>query len=184
MNRLAIDIDEVLMPFVEPMARWKGLKMPRRRGYQYVYKDMFNLTEHESQNMVRDFYTSEAFEMIQPNAGSRDALERLKSRASKVYAVSGRQQVVREKTESWLDLHFPGVYDDLVLTDSFTAHEIAKVDVCRTLDLDTIIDDSELNCLSCAYGGMTAVHFAGVEGVLYPWCDFTEMSVTGWDEVC
>ena len=28
MKRVAIDIDEVLMPFVRPMARWKGVKMP------------------------------------------------------------------------------------------------------------------------------------------------------------
>ena len=183
MNRIAIDIDEVLMPFVKPMAQWKGLQMPRRRGYNYVYREMFNITEQESKKMVRHFYNSEAFEMIQPIVGSQDALERLKSRTSKIYAVSGRQNIVRDKTETWLDFHFPGVFHDLVLTDSFTEHEIAKVDVCRTLDLDTIIDDSELNCLSCAYGGMTAIHFAGAGGSLYPWCDCTENSVLGWEEI-
>ena len=121
--------------------------------------------------------------MIQPIMGSQDALERLKSQTPKIYTVSGRQQVVREKTEDWLDLHFPGVFDDLVLTDSFTGHEVAKVDVCRALALDTIIDDSELTCLACAYGGMTAVHFAGVGGSLYPWCECMEMSVLGWEEI-
>ena len=182
MNRIAIDIDEVLMAFVEPMAQWKGLKMPRRRGYAYVYRDMFKISEFESQKMVLDFYESRAFEMIEPTEGAQEAVARIRNSATKVYAVTGRQQPVREKTEDWLALHFPGVFDDLVLTNSFTEHEVAKVDVCRGLDLDTIIDDSELNCLSCAYGGMTAIHFAGSRGALYPWCDCSENSVLGWEE--
>ena len=183
MNRIAIDIDEVLMPFVKPMADWRGLKMPRHRGYRYVYREMFKMTEFESQKMVREFYESQAFEMIEPTEGAVEAVARLRHGATKIYAVTGRQQPVREKTEDWLGLHFPGLFNDLVLTDSYTEHEIAKVDVCRALHLDTIIDDNELNCLSCAYGGMTAIHFAGSEGSLYPWCDCMDSSVLGWEEI-
>ena len=183
MNRIAIDIDEVLMPFVKPMADWRGYKMPRRRGYSYVYRDMFSISEFESQKMVREFYDSKTFEMIEPMEGAQEAIARLRRDAVKIYAVTGRQQPVREKTEEWLSLHFPGMFNDLVLTDSFTENEIAKVDVCRSLNLDTIIDDSELNCLACAYGGMNIIHFAGSDGNLYPWCNFLESSVLGWDEV-
>ena len=182
MNRVAIDIDEVLMPFVKPMADWRGHKMPRRRGYSYVYRDMFSISEYESQKMVREFYESRAFQMIEPLEGAQEAIACIRQNADKIYAVTGRQQPVREKTEDWLALHFPGVFDDLVLTDSFTENEIAKVDVCRSLNLDTIIDDSELNCLSCAYGGVSTIHFAGATGELYPWCDCTETSVLGWEE--
>lgn len=183
MNRVAIDIDEVLMPFVKPMAQWKGLTMPHRRGYNYVYREIFNISEQESKKMVREFYNSEVFEMIQPISGSQEALERIKSQTSKIYAVTGRQSIVRGKTETWLDFHFPGIFDDIVLTNSFTEREIAKVDICHALDLDTIIDDNELNCLSCAYGDMTAIHFAGTGGSLYPWCECMETSILGWDEI-
>ena len=183
MNRIAIDIDEVLVPFVEPMARWKGLKMPRRQGYSYVYRDMFNISEFESQKMVREFYESRAFKNLEPLEGAVEGVARLRNGATKIYAVTGRQDPVREKTEDWLGLHFPGMFDDLVMTNSFTEHEVAKVDVCRALNLDTIIDDSELNCLSCAYGGMKAIHFVGTEGSMYPWCNCIESSVLGWDEV-
>ena len=183
MNRIAIDIDEVLMPFVKPMADWRGHKMPRRRGYNYVYREMFGISEFESQKMVREFYDSRAFEMIEPIEGAQEAIERLRGNATKIYAVTGRQQPVRGKTEDWLELHFPGMFDDLVLTNSFTEHEIAKVDVCRGLNLDTIIDDSELNCLSCAYSGVNAIHFGGTKGELYPWCNFTENTIVEWDEL-
>ena len=55
MKRVAIDIDEVLVSFVKPMAKFRGYKMPTTKKYEYVYKDMFNITELESRNMVHDF---------------------------------------------------------------------------------------------------------------------------------
>ena len=43
MKRVAIDIDEVLVSFVKPMAKFRGYKMPTAQKYPYVYKDMFNI---------------------------------------------------------------------------------------------------------------------------------------------
>jgi len=51
MKRVAIDIDEVLVSFVRPMAKFRGYKFPATKRYPYVYKDMFNITETESRNM-------------------------------------------------------------------------------------------------------------------------------------
>ena len=45
MKRVAIDIDEVLVSFVKPMAKFRGYKMPTMKMFQYVYKDMFKITE-------------------------------------------------------------------------------------------------------------------------------------------
>ena len=67
MNRIAIDIDEVLMPFVKPMAKWKKLSMPTKPKYSYIYSNMFTISEKESKAMVREFYKSEVFETIQPH---------------------------------------------------------------------------------------------------------------------
>ena len=58
MKRVAIDIDEVLVSFVRPMAKFRGYRMPTAQKYPYVYKDMFNITETQSRNMVHDFYES------------------------------------------------------------------------------------------------------------------------------
>ena len=55
MKRVAIDIDEVLVSFVKPMAKFRGYKMPTTKKYQYVYKDTFHSTELEARNLVQDF---------------------------------------------------------------------------------------------------------------------------------
>jgi len=53
MNRIAIDIDEVLVPFLSPMARYhkqkSGIQKTDKPKYSYVYRDIFNVTEEESQ---------------------------------------------------------------------------------------------------------------------------------------
>lgn len=180
MKKIAIDIDEVLMPFVRPMARWRGLKMPRpNQKYSYVYKDMFNITEEESAQMVHDFYKSDDFCKISPIRGSQIGMIRLRGKFDKIYAVTGRQEIARKRTENWLQYHFKGVFDDIILTNSYTDFEIPKVDICRALSIGTIIDDNTDICLQCKDIGMTAHNFMGYEEV-YPWCEHSDMSMYGW----
>jgi len=95
-----------------------------------------------------------------------------------MYIVTGRQEMVRETTELWIERFFPGVFDDIILTNSFTENEIKKVDVCRALGIGCIIDDIGQTCDECIESGMDAIHFIGDE--VYPWCEPSEISMRGW----
>lgn len=181
MNRIAVDVDEVLVPFLFPMAKWRGLTMPRKEKYSYLYRDIFSIPEGESQKMVRAFYSSQAFKNLKPIPGAHKKLTLLREQTDKIYVVTGRQNIARETTEWWLDKYFPGIFDDLILTNSFTPFEIKKVDVCRSLALDTIIDDSIGICTDCINNGINAIHFVGED--VYPWCEETNISVKKWDEI-
>lgn len=183
MNRVAIDIDEVLVPFVKPMAEWRGYRMPRTYSYPYVYRDMFNITEKQSQRMVQDFYKSPEFANLEPIPRAHETMKKIRKKTQKIYAVTGRQDSARRVTEEWLEKYFPDIFDDLVLTNSYTDIEIPKLSVCHALDLDTIIDDNEHTCRECIMGGMTAIHFGGYDKIMYPWCNCIETSVFDWDEV-
>jgi hypothetical protein len=105
---------------------------------------------------------------------------RMRRDAKKMYIVTGRQDVAREQTELWVDRHFPGIFDDVILTNSYTPMEVKKVDICRSLALDTIIDDSIDTCLECMEKGMNVIHFVGDE--VYPWCEESDISMRGWME--
>ena len=180
MQRIAIDIDEVLVPFVKPMAKWRGLKMPPSTNkYKYVYKDMFNITQEESEKMVREFYDSEEFHKLSPIYNSQLGVIKLRGKACKIYAVTGRQNYVRNRTEELLLRHFPNMFDDVVMTNSYTEHEIKKVDVCRSLAIDLIIDDNTDICRECHQAGIKAKNFMGFEEV-YPWSEYSELSMFGW----
>ena len=179
MTKIAVDIDEVLVPFLFPMAGHRGLALPTRPKYRYLYREIFQIPEWESQEMVHEFYESRAFARLKPIKGSQYAMLKMRRDAKKMYVVTGRQEVARVKTERWIEEYFPGIFDDVILTNSFTPMEVKKVDICRSLAIDTIIDDNMNICLECIGSGMRAYNFIGED--VYPWCEESEISLKGWE---
>ena len=149
------------MPFLPPNGQ-------KDRQDPYIYRKALGITEEESRVMVREFYESEEFKNLKPFKHSAYTLSQLKDRGHRIYAVTGRQSVVREGTEVWLNKYFPGVFDDLVLTNSFTPKEIPKADLCLALNISTIIDDGFRTCVECHDNGIKAINFVGKP--MYPWC--------------
>lgn len=145
---------------------------------------MFTISEKESKAMVREFYKSEVFETIQPHEGSIDAIKELRDRYDKMYIVTGRQEYARSETEKWVNTYYPGLFDDIILTNSFTNHEVFKSDMCKCLNIGLIIDDNDVTCALSKYAGVSAIHFAGYDGEnVYPWCHYGSDSVLDWSEV-
>jgi len=180
MNRIAIDIDEVLVPLLDPLARFHRRKLPQHVNHPYVFRELFKCSEAESQKMIQEFYDSREFSELRPMKDSQYVLSRL-SKKNTIYAVTGRQDCVRRKTEVWLNMHYPGIFHDLVLTNSYTRHEISKSSVCRALNLKLIIDDNYDICKDCFKNGVSAINFVG--DPVYPWCKETDMSIKSWDEL-
>ena len=178
MNRIAIDIDEVLVPFLHPMAKYHKKSISKTR-YSYVYRDIFDITEEESQKMVQEFYRSQAFTQLTPMKGARGAMYKLHRGADKLYMVPGRKDSVREETEAWIETYFPNIFDDVILTNSYTSHEVKKSDICRALNIGLIIDDNKGICDQCIEAGTDALKFVGDD--IYPWCEESEISIKGWD---
>lgn len=104
---------------------------------------------------------------------------KLRRGADKLYIVTGRQDAVREETEDWIDTFFPNIFDDVILTNSYTSHEVKKSDICRALNIGLIIDDNKGICDQCIEAGTDALNFIGDE--IYPWCEESEISIKGWD---
>ena len=179
MNRVAIDIDEVLVSFLQPMAKWKK-KTIRKPKYNYVYRQIFDIDEVESQKMVQGFYKSKDFMELTPIRGAQEAMYKLRGDAKKMYIVTGRQDTVREETELWIDHYFPGIFDDIILTNSYTPNEVKKSAICRALNIGLIIDDNKGICDECIEAGTDALNFVGEE--MYPWCEESDISIKGWKE--
>ena len=182
MLRIAVDIDEVLCPFFRPMAIRAKKKLPRAgRKYPYVYREALDITEEESRQMVTEFYRSDEFKNLQPFPFARETLYQLKGKDHKLYAVTGRQAVARKGTEEWLENHFPYVFEDLVLTNSYTPYEIPKSHLCLSMGLNVIIDDNMATCRDCEMKGIQALNYTGDQ--MYPWCEPSEISVRNWIDV-
>lgn len=181
--RIAVDVDEVLCSFVKTMARWKYPKgaPPVPPKHPYNYATMFGITPQESKKMVDSFYFSEDFKRIQPFPESQVHLRYLMTCGYDLYCVTGRQNIAREQTEDWLNHHYPGLFKDLILTNSFTPREIKKSAVCDSLSLGMIIDDSYDTCMECMEHGVHSINFIG--DPVYPWCKVNEHSEKTWNGV-
>jgi 5'(3')-deoxyribonucleotidase len=182
MNRVAIDIDEVLVNFLFPMAKrnHKTHKLRSKPKYNYVYREIFEIDEVTSQKMVQEFYQSKAFMGLKPIPGSQKAMYKLRRGANKMYVVTGRQDSVREETEAWIETYFPNIFDDVILTNSYTPHEVKKSDICRALNIGLIIDDNKSICDQCIEAGTDALNYIG-DDEIYSWCEESEISIKGWD---
>lgn len=178
--RIAVDIDEVLVPHLFPLAKFHNKQLPTDRKYPYLFREVFNCSEAESQKMIREFYDSKDFVELQPILRSQYALWQI-AQENKVYAVTGRQQYVRTKTENWLNEHFPGVFHDLVMTNSFTPKEVPKSTVCRSLGIHVIIDDNYDICKDCFKHNIDVINFIG--DPVYPWCEENDISIKSWEEL-
>ena len=179
--RIAVDVDEVLTPFVGTMMSWKPPKKSLSKFYPYLYRKIWDITEEESTRMVRDFYETEEFSKLQPMKDSVEVLGRLKNKGATLYVMTGRQDCVRQKTEKWVETNFPGIFTDVVLTNSFTPQEISKEYMCNVLHIGLIIDDNIQTCVRCFDKGTSAINFIG--DPMYPWCYPNRISVKSWRDI-
>jgi hypothetical protein len=134
--------------------------------------------------MVREFYMSKDFMELTPIKKSQLAMYKLRANAKKMYVLTGRQEVVRDDTETWIQHFFPGIFDDVILTNSYTPNEIRKIDICRALNIGLLIDDNKGICDECIEDGVQALNFIGDGEEVYPWCEESTISLNGWDSIC
>ena len=179
--RIAIDIDEVLAPFLPTMKKWRPPRVYIPPKHRYMYREIYKISEKESAKMVRDFYDSDEFMNMPPIKNSVDAMLELKKN-NKLYIVTGRQEVVRDKTQSWIQENFPEIFSDVIMTNSFTTDEVSKSDVCKMLNIGLMVDDNMATCQDCMAQKIAAVNFIG--DPVYPWCEETTISVRSWKTVC
>jgi hypothetical protein len=116
-----------------------------------------------------------------PIKNAIDAMIELK-KDNKLFIVTGRQEIVRNKTEKWVHDNFPGIFSDVVMTNSFTVAEVPKVDVCKMLNIGLMFDDSFDVCKDCLNEKISAINFIG--DPMYPWCHESTISVKSWRLVC
>ena len=180
MMKLAIDIDEVLTPFLPTMLRWRQPRcLPKK--YPYICRTIYDISEKESQKLIHEFYETPEFQSLKPIKNSQEVIKILKQRGHSLYIVTGRQSVVRRKTEDWVEKWYPNLFNDVILTNSYTDQEIKKSQVCNMLNIGLIIDDNFEICMDCISKGTKAINFIG--DPIYPWCDKNEISKGSWLEI-
>jgi len=128
--RIAVDLDDVLADLVSCLLsthrEMTGEQLTREQAVRW---DVFPIEVHD-----RVRYGG-GYSRLAPLPGAREFLSWLKPE-HQVFIVTYRGAPARDVTLEWLDRHVPGLYDEVHLTGG------GKVDVCRELAVELIVDDS------------------------------------------
>ncbi|KAK0465213.1 uncharacterized protein EV420DRAFT_1513328 [Desarmillaria tabescens] len=161
---IAVDLDDVLAQTNHAVADWHnevyGTRMDVSHFYYYYYwKNPFWGTPRQTFDKVKAFYQTSRIFQIDPVPGAREGTLFLKDTGFKLIVVTARAPDTADESWTWVNQHFPGVFDSIICTGQFkdahkTGHEVvtklSKAQVCADLNARILIDDSSENALQCA----------------------------------
>lgn len=160
---IAVDIDDVLFPFVDGVADYhnalKGTRLTVGDFFTYNFAEVWGTDREETEEIVAGFLGADNLE-LRPVEGAAEALTRL-SHDFDIVLVTARNQVFEAETASWLRRHLPDLFQHVIFAGN--PHDgrpyRPKGIICQELEAQLLIDDHPTNLLSAAE--------CGVDGVLF-----------------
>lgn len=155
--RLGIDIDDVIVEFVKNFLIFYGGK----KGKEYVIDNMttynfwefLEIPKQEAYDFVGYFYNTEEFENLNLIEGAKEAIILL-SENHEILFITSRPIYLKEKTENFLNQHFPDITFDLIHSGDYYNQGQGKGDVCVSQKIDLHIDDHHGHTFDCAEKGV------------------------------
>lgn len=167
-QRFAIDVDEVLFPFVREFVnydnpRWGGwLKFSQ--FFSYRFEEVLEVPVEEAMKRTYDFYGAK-HDHIKPLEDASEVLPRL-CKYYEPIIITARPPRFEKKTRGWLAKHLDIEFNEIVHIgrSDIVERPISKAEVCRRLGAVALIDDSLEHTAECA-----AIEIDGLLFGNYPW---------------
>ncbi|MCA9327102.1 hypothetical protein KDA14_01085 [Candidatus Saccharibacteria bacterium] len=163
---IAVDIDDVLAAEAEFVIKYSNAEW----GHELTLDDYtehwafwgYEHTHPEFERRAAKLHEPGIVSKYRIIPGSMDVLKKL-SRQYELIIVTSRRRRVEEETRQWLNMHFPGVFSEVVLTGFWDEvqradrHLLSKGSLLKDKQVSYVIDDQPKHCLSAAEHGIKAV---------------------------
>jgi 5'(3')-deoxyribonucleotidase len=174
---IAVDIDDVLFPFVDGIAHHhnliRGTNLTVHDFVTFDFTKVWGGNDEETEVIIQGFLENDNLH-LQPVEGAKEALARLKEDFD-VVLVTARNEYFEAQTVKWLRRHLPDLFVNVAFAGN--PHDgrsfRSKGEICRELNARLLIDDYPVNLHS-------AVSY-GVDGILFgskPWSVLDDGSST------
>jgi 5'(3')-deoxyribonucleotidase len=185
--KIAIDIDEVLADFANPLddyiqAKYK-VKMDRHKWNTADWWQTWGGSKTTAIGKIFEFSQSQGFADLPVIPGALDGVKKLKDMGHELVVITGRPLEWMDQTKAWLDKHFPGMFERVESTDFHMAkggHK-NKGMIARDLGCDILIDDFPHYAEEANLNGVTVLLFDSGFNHGYPEHDRIRR-VKGWEE--
>jgi 5'(3')-deoxyribonucleotidase len=186
---IAIDLDEVLSPFVLPLVDWHNKVYETAYHFEqfvtYDFSEIWGGTKENTVLLCDKFHNSRHIDDIHPVQGAQESLNLLKQQFDLVL-VTSRPSQHREYTLAWINRHLPNIFSDVVLCNHWTNVGVAikKSEVCQKINAQYFIDDLPFYVEDVANCGIQSFLFGD-----YPWNRAAQIihpnvkRVSSWTEI-
>mmetsp|Transcript_5109 Transcript_5109/g.8925 ORF Transcript_5109/g.8925 Transcript_5109/m.8925 type:complete len:230 (+) Transcript_5109:316-1005(+) len=161
---LAVDLDEVLGGFVEPLCEFHnneyGTSLSLDDFHSYIFHNVWGGSVEESLEKVHRFFESNYFLNMQTISGAQEGILQL-SKYFRLVCVTSRQLIVEEETRKWLTKFYPGLFSDVLFGNHWgvQGRKVSKSELCRIINAVALIDDSLDYARECAANGIPVLLF-------------------------
>lgn len=169
---IAVDIDDVLSKTAKGFTHFSNQTWGSNLtelDFSEDLQTMWGVDETTAIERLHTFFESDLALTYERDEDSEACLRLLAGRFTLI-AVTSRNSMIKEKTSTWLDKHYPnvfeavyhaGIYDNL--GEGLAIH-VTKADTYKRLEADIVIDDHLKHCIGAAELGIKAILFGD-----YPW---------------
>ena len=152
--KIAIDIDEVLGQFMKALIEFHNNKyktsLKLEDFFSYKFWEVWGGTKEEAIQKVYDFHKTNYFKNIIPVKDSQESVKKLKEN-NELFVITSRQNDVIEETKKWIEKYFSNTFSNIYFTNHFSQNgdSTTKKEICGSLDIDILIEDSLEYNLEC-----------------------------------
>ncbi|NPE27187.1 hypothetical protein HNV12_04265 [Methanococcoides sp. SA1] len=158
--KIAIDIDEVLAEQLESVVEFykqeTGVFIPKEKFSSYNWWETWGISKEEAIGVDGRFKESDMFESLRVVEGSIEAIEKL-NKDNSLVVITARPSDFENKTLGWLGENYGDSFDEVLHSSDFhveNGEQKSKVEFCKDLGVDLIIEDNLEYSLKCAEGGI------------------------------
>jgi uncharacterized HAD superfamily protein len=188
--KIGIDFDDVVADSLTAIIRMHneqyGTNLKPADFVSYKFEEIWGGTREEAIKKVDQFFATDQLKEISPMAGSIKAIEALKELGHDLYIITGRSSNDIAQTERWIKYHFSNIFNGVHFANFFTLDKnsiaLKKIDICKDLGIELMIDDNLPTALECAAGGIKVFLFDQVWNV-HEALPAGITRVHSWDEI-
>lgn len=185
--KIGVDLDEILSDTLTTLLEFYNnlykTSFKKEDFYTYSYWEIWGGTREDSINLINKYYETNNPTDIKTIKRSFEAVSKLKELGHELHIITGRSESFKERTETWLNKHYPNIFSSINYANTFNADENEKFksDICKNIGVEIFIEDDPYHIQKCSDAGIKVLF------IDYPWNKNKEFKnatrVYSWDEI-
>ncbi len=173
---IAVDIDEVLSPYVDGLVNWHnsmyGTSFQFDDFISYEFHRVWGGTLELAVAKSDDYFQNRKPEATVPLQNAKQALEQLQQ-DYELIVVTSRKLIHKPETEHWIQEYFPGFFKEIIICNHWSngqGPKMKKSEACLKYNAKYLIDDLTHYVEDAAHAGINGLLFGN-----YPWNQHTPL---------